>query len=99
MNELRQTIHRIVDFAFDEIAKLPKPAVPEVQTPKPVESLDPKSDKLAYSIKETAAMLGLSYMTVNRLLARGKLRALGSIRHKIIPKTEIERFFRNDLGK
>lgn len=51
-------------------------------------------ESLTYSISETATLIGVSYHTVFRLLKRGKLRALSGIRHKRIPKTELERFLK-----
>lgn len=54
--------------------------------------------RLAYSMRETAEILGVSYITVHRLVLRGLLRSSSACRHKIIPKTEIERFLR-DTGK
>ena len=51
-------------------------------------------DRLTFSIKETADLLGVSYFTVFRLLKRGKLRAIPSIRHKRIPRAELERFLK-----
>jgi excisionase family DNA binding protein len=51
-----------------------------------------KFPRLAFSLNETAEMLGLSYITVYRLVQRGKLKSSGAIRHKLIAKTEIERF-------
>jgi len=50
--------------------------------------------RLAYTMRETAQILGVSYITVHRLLKRGKLRASDAIRNKVIPHTEIERFLR-----
>jgi excisionase family DNA binding protein len=48
--------------------------------------------RLAFTMAETAEILGVSYITVHRLLKRGKLRASDAIRNKVIPRTEIERF-------
>lgn len=53
--------------------------------------------RLAYTMRETAEILGVSYITVHRLLKRGKLRASDAIRNKVIPYTEIERFLRDSL--
>jgi len=50
--------------------------------------------RLAYTMRETAEILGVSYITVHRLLKRGKLRACDALRNKVIPRTEIERFLR-----
>lgn len=49
-------------------------------------------EKLTYTTKEAAIALGLSEMTIYRLLQRRKLHALPDLRHKIIPRKEIERF-------
>lgn len=48
--------------------------------------------RLAFSLHETADMLGLSYITVYRLVQRGKLKATGQLRTKLIAKNEIDRF-------
>jgi excisionase family DNA binding protein len=55
---------------------------------------DGKLPRLAYSIDETAEILGISYATVHRLLTRGLLRSSLACRHKMIAKTEIERFLK-----
>ena len=54
--------------------------------------------RLAYTMRETAEILGVSYITVHRLLKRGKLRASDAIRNKVIPRTEIERFLRESIS-
>jgi predicted site-specific integrase-resolvase len=41
---------------------------------------------------ETAKILGVSYVTVHRLLKRGLLRSSSATRTKMIPRKEIERF-------
>ena len=48
--------------------------------------------RLAYTMREAAAILGISYISVHRLLKRGLLRSSTALRHKVIPATEIERF-------
>jgi excisionase family DNA binding protein len=48
--------------------------------------------RLAYSLKEVAAMLGISYTSVHRLVQRGELRSSGGLRHKLIAAGELERF-------
>jgi excisionase family DNA binding protein len=53
--------------------------------------------KLAYSMQETADMLGISYFTVHRLIKRGLLRSSTALRHKLIPRSEIERFLQSTL--
>jgi excisionase family DNA binding protein len=48
--------------------------------------------RLAFSVKETAEILGVSEKTVRRLISRGLLRSSRALRHLLIPKKEIERF-------
>lgn len=48
--------------------------------------------RLAYSVKETAEILGISEKTVRRLIVSGEIRVSRKIRHLIIPKKELERF-------
>ena len=52
----------------------------------------PPVPKLALTMGETAQALGVSYVTVHRLLKRGLLRSSSALRHKVIPVVEIERF-------
>lgn len=58
------------------------------------ESDKPALPKLAFSMKEAAQVMGVSYITVWRLLKRGLLKASPHIRHKVIPLTEIQRFLK-----
>ncbi|MFN7138888.1 MAG: helix-turn-helix domain-containing protein, partial [Limisphaerales bacterium] len=51
----------------------------------------PAVQKLAYSMEEAAQALGVSYITIHRLLKRGLLRSSSALRHKLIPVSEIER--------
>lgn len=55
--------------------------------------------RLAYTMRETAKILGVSYITVHRLLKRGKLRASDAIRNKVIPLTEIQRFLKESTAE
>jgi excisionase family DNA binding protein len=55
-------------------------------------SLQPAPERLAYSVQETAALLGVSDKTVRRLVDRKLLRVSRALRHLRIPKKEIERF-------
>jgi excisionase family DNA binding protein len=57
----------------------------------------PDALRMAYSVKETAVLLGVSYMTVHRLLKRGLLHSSSALRHKLIPASEIERFLKDTL--
>ena len=49
-------------------------------------------------MRGTVEILGVSYITVFRLLKRGKLRALDAFGTKIIPRTEIERSLRESIS-
>jgi excisionase family DNA binding protein len=50
--------------------------------------------RLAYSMQEVASILGVSYITVHRLIARGLLKSSSALRHKLIPLSEVERFLK-----
>ena len=50
----------------------------------------PEPERLAYSINEAAALLGVNYFSVYRLIQRGKLRACRALRGKIlVPRSEL----------
>jgi DNA-directed RNA polymerase specialized sigma24 family protein len=53
------------------------------------------AQRLAYSLKETAAMLGICEKSVRRLILRGLIRPSRALRHILIPRQEIERFLRD----
>ena len=48
--------------------------------------------RLAYSVQETACMLGVCDKSIRRLILRGLLRPSRALRHILIPKQEIDRF-------
>jgi excisionase family DNA binding protein len=55
---------------------------------------EPRADqeRLAYSIEESARMLGVHYFSVYRLIQQGKLKACRALRGKLlIPKVELLR--------
>jgi predicted site-specific integrase-resolvase len=54
--------------------------------------------RLAYTMQETAEILGLSYISVHRLLKRGLLKSSTALRHKLIPGSEIERFLKDTVA-
>jgi hypothetical protein len=60
--------------------------------PVPPVSEQPALPRLAYSVAETAAMLGICEKSVRRLIARGLLRPSRALRHLLIPRSEIGRF-------
>ncbi len=57
----------------------------------------PTVPRLAFSMREAAAALGVSYVTIHRLLKRGLLKSSSALRTKIIPATEIQRFLNSTL--
>jgi excisionase family DNA binding protein len=54
--------------------------------------------RIAFSVKEAAALLGISEKSVRRLIARGILRSSRALRHLLIPKKELERFLQDTLA-
>ncbi|MCC6235290.1 MAG: helix-turn-helix domain-containing protein [Verrucomicrobiales bacterium] len=52
---------------------------------------------MAYSVRETAELLGVSEKTIRRLIYRKLLRASRALRHILIPRTEIDRFLKLTL--
>ena len=56
-----------------------------------------KNHRLAFSVAETAHLLGISQPSVRRLLGRGLLKSSKALRHKLIPRSEIEKLLRDTL--
>lgn len=52
------------------------------------------SQRDAYTMTETAEKLGISYMTVFRLVKRGLIKPCVALRIKLISQREIDRFLR-----
>ncbi len=53
-------------------------------------------ERLAYSIKEAADLLGVDYFSVYRLIQRGNLRACRALRGKLlVPRSELLRLLKN----
>ena len=53
---------------------------------------EPALPRLAFSLKETAKILGISYISVVRLVKRGLLRPSNALRNKLVSRDEIQRF-------
>ena len=70
----------------------------QIQTPAAAPPQSMTDTQLAYSMKETAKLLGVSYITVHRLLRRGLLKSSSALRCKRIPRSEIERFLKTTMG-
>ena len=68
---------------------------PETQ---PVTALSPPpTERLAYSIQESADMLGVNYFSICRLIQRGKLKACRALRGKLlVPRTELLKLLQTD---
>ena len=69
----------------------------EVMPDKKSENASQALPRLAYTMQETADILGISYISVHRLLKRGLLKSSTALRHKLIPASEIERFLESTL--
>ena len=54
-----------------------------------------ENGRLAYSVQETARMLGVCDKSIRRLIWRGLIRPSRALRHILIPKDEIDRFLRD----
>ena len=49
-----------------------------------------QTERLAYSVEETAELLGVHYFSVYRMIQRGKLRACRVLRGKLlVPRSEL----------
>lgn len=59
----------------------------------------PALPRLAFTMRETAQLLGCNYQTVYRLSKRGLLRSSSALRTKMFPVAEIERFLSANLEK
>lgn len=59
----------------------------------------PTLPRLAYTMRETAEIIGVNYQTIYRLSKRGLLRSAGGLRTKLFPRSEIERFLSSTLAK
>jgi excisionase family DNA binding protein len=58
-------------------------------------SLADEKERLAYSVKESADLLGVDYFSVYRLIKRGKLRACRALRGKLlVPRSELLRLLK-----
>jgi excisionase family DNA binding protein len=66
-----------------------------IPAPSPSAETSPEAERLAYSIQESADLLGVDYFSVYRLIQRGKLRACRALRGKLlVPRTELLRLLK-----
>jgi hypothetical protein len=66
---------------------------PQIATPPPI------VERLAFNLRETAAALGISTVSVWRLEQRGLLRPSRALRHPLWARSEIERFLAETQAK
>ena len=57
--------------------------------------IETQPTRLAFSVQETAQMLGVCDKSVRRLILRGLIRPSRALRHVLIPRDELERFLRD----
>jgi excisionase family DNA binding protein len=70
-----------------------RPATVEKLEPeKPTPSSDNDRGRLTMKVPEAAEMLGVNAQSVRRLIDRGEIKAIRSLRHPLIPVSEIQRF-------
>ncbi len=69
----------------------------ETPAPSPLsQASDATPERLAYSIRESADLLGVDYFSVYRLIKRGKLRACRALRGKLlVPRSELLRLLKS----
>jgi excisionase family DNA binding protein len=66
---------------------IPKPQAPDA----------PSTERLAYTIDEAAAMLGVHYFSVYRLVQRGRLKVCRALRGKLlVPRSELLKLLNNE---
>ena len=80
----------VVELIAKRLSSTPPPASP---SPDRVENgSTTRKDRLAYTLKELAAELGLSRVTIYRLEMRGLIKSVPGIRHKLYSRTQVEHF-------
>lgn len=86
-----------------ETSTLSPRTAPEAPTgeERPSVARDPRrwNDRLAFSVRETAEILGVSEKTVRRLIDRRLLRVSRALRHILIPKIAITEFLEQTSSK
>lgn len=88
------TVNGRVDLETNQLQALIARLLPEDRSLRsfPPQPREQQPLRLAYTVQETSALLGVSTATVYRLLHRGLLKANKSLRCKLIAKREIDRF-------
>ena len=71
---------------MQDITKLEEPPAQTGQT-----------ERLAYSVQESADMLGINYFSVYRLIQRGKLKVCRALRGKLlVPRSELLKLLKTE---
>lgn len=85
---------RVLEKLMLRLTTPPPPTTAPPQLPPPP-SLAPK---LAYTLKELSAELGISKVSLYRFELRGLLKSLPYFRHKVYSREEVERFLAGHGG-
>jgi excisionase family DNA binding protein len=69
----------------------------ETKTEPPPPLLPPEQERIAYTLLEVADMIGVDYLSVYRLIQRGKLKACRALRGKfLVTRTELLRMLNKE---
>jgi excisionase family DNA binding protein len=69
----------------------------EIKPEPPPPLLPPEQERLAYTLLEVADMIGVDYLSVYRLIQRGKLKACRALRGKfLVTRTELLRMLNKE---
>ena len=80
---------RVVEIIGMQLSETKAPEPSQAPPPAPLKALTPK---LAYSLQELSEELGISRVSFYRLEAKGILKPLPHLRHKIYSREEVARF-------
>lgn len=70
----------------------------EIENEEQTQSALPPAERLAYSVQESADMLGINYYTMYRLIQRQKLKTCRVLRGKLlVPRVELLKLLQTDL--
>jgi hypothetical protein len=77
-------------------AGTPTPFITKHSTSASARAGDPRPTlpRLCFTLQEIAQMLGISYASVWRMTATGTLKTLPNFRHRMVPKSELDRLLK-----
>jgi len=90
-----EDVEAIANRVVQLVAKRMADSAPPRETPPPAPSPQPEKPlppKLAFTMKELSAELGISKTSICRLEERGLLKSLPYLRTKVYARREVERF-------